>query len=787
MAKNKLKKTQKQSGGAVALSLTKGFFTLLGRSILTLFMVLAITGSIVAVCILIIVLNLVKTDELVEISKDRLSYTSIMYAIDYETGENYELGKIYGKENREWVDLSQIPEDLQIAYISIEDKRFYNHNGVDFIRTTAAAINMVIPLWDGAVHGGSTIDQQLIKNITGEDAPRVERKVQEIFSAMNLDRNYSKADILEAYLNTISLGNNTNGVEAASKLYFGKSAIDLSLAECAMLAGITNNPTYYDPSRHFDHAKKRQGDILDAMMDYGYITEAELDKAYAEDINIVMDPEVQSKPVVMSYFQDHVINEVINDFMEMGYTKDEANSFIYTKGVNIYTTFDKRVQKILDEKYADYENTFANVINTEPVQSAFVVTDPNGKLFGMVGGTGTKDVSRSWNRASMSKRQPGSTIKAFTSYGLGIEYDLITFSSVFEDKELNILPGPGQDMWNVSNYYDGYSGRMTVDTALQRSTNTVAVQVQELVGIERATNFLENSVGISTLKEDDYAPSPMALGSLTDGVIPLEWAGAYQIYANGGTFTKPYSYTVITDNNGEVLLENNLQKEQVISKGTSMIMNQLLQDVVYGPSGTGQYAKNVVGTRVAGKTGTSNDDVDQWFVGMTPDYIGVVWLGYDRNKTVSYAGGYPPPIVWTKVMAEVQKLAPGGNNFPVTSDVVQLQYCTISGNLAADGCPTATGYYKSSHRPPVCTSHGAGGGDTAGNSEGGGSGIIFEDDIPVTPDEGSTGDGLPQVPDIDGFEPVVPDAPQVPDDFQAIPDANTDRTNSSSSGFITNE
>lgn len=748
MAKNK--KNKQQNAGAVTVSVVKGFFTFLGRSILTLLMVGAITGSIVAVCILIIMLRMVDTNNLVEISKDRLSYTSIMYATDYETGEEYELTRIFGKENRIWADLKDISPNIQEAVVAIEDKRFYEHNGVDFIRTSAAAINLVIPLFDGQVHGGSTLTQQLIKNITGEDAARVERKVQEIFSAMNVDKNYSKETILEAYLNTISLGNNTNGVEAASRLYFGKSASELTLAESAMLVGITKNPTKYDPSRRFEDAKKRQEDIIDAMWKQGKITEEEMNKAFDEKITIVMDPEVQSTVVVQSYFVDHVINSVIDGFMEAGYTEKEAKAFIYNKGTKIYTTIDERIQKIVDDAYANYNETFSTVTNEEPVQSAFVITDTHGKVLAQIGGTGTKYASLSFNRATMpSKSQPGSTIKPFTSYGLGIEYNLITYSTLFEDKALNIIPGPGQPAWNVTNYYNDFYGWMTVDTALQRSTNTIAVQVQDMVGIKRAASFLQDQVGITTISDADLAPSPIALGSLTLGVTPLEWAGAYQIYANGGTYTKPYCYTKVTDAEGNVLLESNVTEQRVISEATSMIMNQLLQNVVYGPNGTGSYAKNITGTRVAGKTGTSDKDYNQWFAGMTPDYVGVVWLGYDRNKTVTYSGGYPPPIVWTKIMAEVQKLAPEGTNFPVSSDVVQLTYCTVSGNLASDSCTsTAIGYYKSSYRPPLCTSHNIGNPDGE-NPDGEGSGIEFEHGNIPNPN-GNEGD-IPTLPTIPGL------------------------------------
>jgi len=743
------------------LGVLKAIFSSVWKVLVTFIMVGVITGSIVAVVLSIAVLRLIDTSQIVKIEKEDLSYTSILYVEDFETGDWVEYQRLVGEENRIWVDISQIPKNLIDATIAIEDKRFYDHAGVDWIRTVAASLNMFTK--ERAVQGGSTIHQQLIKNITGNDAVRVERKVQEIFSALNMDKEYSKETVLEAYLNTIHMGNRTSGVQAAAELYFGKNVSELTLAECASLAATIKNPTKYNPSK--DANLDRRNEVLRLMAEQGYITEAERDAAQAKQLdvsNFSSQGLAINSTEIQNYFVDNVLEEVIAGLIsEYGVTRTEASTMIYNDGLHIYMTLDTRIQDIVDRYYADYENTFVYVLNSEPAQSAMVIMDANGKVVAMIGGTGEKTENRGFNRATMSKRQPGSTAKPVAVYAPAIEYNVVTYSTVFEDKPISI-PLPDGSYWEPGNYYaDRYKGRMTVDNAIRISCNTIAVQVSQLVGVQTGYNFLTNQLGVGLDKRDNV-PS-LAIGAFTWGVSPIEWAGAYQIFANGGYYTKPYSFTEVQDSEGNVILKNDGISTQVIGNDTAMVMNQLLQNVVYESNGTGFNAKTNMDTRVAAKTGTTNENYDHWFVGMTADYVGSIWIGYDRNKTVNYRT-FPPPVAWNKIMQEVQKLVENPKSFPVSEDVVQRLYCTVTGNLAGDTCESrATGYYKKSNIPIVCDGNHSFGEDEEfeDGEENSSSGTVGEQ-APSNADEISMSSSVPE---------SIPES-QYPSESQPNPDDN---------------
>ncbi|MDR2655121.1 MAG: transglycosylase domain-containing protein [Oscillospiraceae bacterium] len=697
----------------------KSFFSVIGKIFLTFMMVMIITGSIVAIVMAVSILELVDTNELVDINPDNVNYTTFMYTLTPDgeiSPKESDTLRIHGSENRIPVKIEDISKFMQDAVVAIEDKRFYEHPGVDFYRTIGAGINWFIPIWSSR-QGASTIDQQLIKNLTGRKEERVERKVQEIFSALNVDKHYTKQEILEAYLNTIPLGHNTNGVQAAANFYFDKDAIDLTLAESACLAGITKAPTYYDPVKNPANNKERQEQILDAMLEQELITQSQRDQALAEKLEIKAElyTEQEDYKAKYSYAQEYVMDQVIDDLQtELGYTEARAKHMFFNGGLRVYTTIDTDIQASIEYVFANYDTFFRPYIaNEAPVQGAMVVTDPTGKILGMVGGMGTKDVDRGHNRATMTRRHPGSSMKPVSVYGPAIELNKITYSTVFYDKELNIPQGDGT-YWSPKNEYMRYDGPMTVDMALRRSVNTVAVQVEQLVTPEYSFNFLKNSLGVNLTEriyignkvKSDIGLAPMTLGALTYGVTPLEWAGAYQMYANGGYYTKPYSYTKVLDSEGNLILEKNKTAVPVIGEDTAMIMNRLMQNIVYKDRGTGRFAQNLAGVTVAGKTGTSNSSNDQWFVGLTPDYVGVVWLGYDYLRTVIYPGLYPPPTVWTNVMKEIYSRKPQteARSFPTSANVVEKRYCLHTGKLAGEFCTeTDIGYYKKDNLPPVCT------------------------------------------------------------------------------------
>ena len=419
-------------------------------------------------------------------------------------------------------------------------------------------------------------------------------------------------------------------------------------------------------------------------------------------------------------------DEVCRDLAEkQGITEAEAYQNLIGGGYRIYTTCEERVQEILEDYYSSPDN-FPPVNNEEYPQSAFVITDTNGALKGIVGGNRGKEGNRIWNRASDTTRQIGSTIKPITSYVLGIEKDLITYSTVIEDRQVVINPDEvsySQPLWVPKNEYNSFRGFVTVRTAIIRSINTVAVQITQKLGTTTSYDFLKYSLNVDTLTAADDSYSPMALGSLSKGMTLVKLAGAYQMFGNGGVRTEPYSYTRVEDTYGNVILEKNTVPVRVISAETATVMNRLLQEVT-GWEGTGA-AANLGGMNipVAGKTGTTDDSVDQWFVGVTPYYVGVCWLGYDSRYKTDEAGNiqynkygvaipnsiryssYPPPKIWKAIMSQVHEGA-SGQSFETSNNVTSYQYCKLTGMLAGPGCSdTATGWYKNSNIPQVCSYH----------------------------------------------------------------------------------
>lgn len=681
---------------------------LVGRIFAGAFLVMVISGCIVLSVLTVYVLNLISTESEFDLRRLELNYTTILYAND-ENGEPYELDRIYGAENRIWVDYEQMPQHLLDAAVAGEDKRFYTHNGVDWVRTVKAFLTFMQP--GGSVQGGSTITQQLIKNISGDDKVTIDRKVKEIFRAIKMNNAYTKEEVLEAYLNTIHLGNNTNGVQAAANLYFDKDVSELSIAESAALVAITQYPIYYDLFKNPENNKIRQTYILDQMLDQGMITQKEYDDAINEELQIATVKAEEAANKTQSWFVDNLIEEVVEDLVnEKGYEEAAAFKLLTTGGLHIYTTVDEEMQNYLEEKFAD-DSTFPTVTKVtdegtseEQPQAAMVIMDLEGNIKAMAGGRGEKTQARLYNRATMAKRQPGSSIKPIASYAQAVDMDMITFSSIIPDQKVSI------GSWSPQNYYSGYLGPITVDEALQRSTNTVAVQIMQKLTPQVCFDFLTGKLGFTSLVEyreqdgtaySDIGPAAMSIGALTDGVTVLEMTAAYQMFGNGGFYYSPRSYTEIRDSDGNIVLEKKSVPVRAISSDTATVMNKLLQNVVRGPYGTGSSAQ-LSNMPVAGKTGTSDEDFDQWFVGVTPYYVAAVWQGYDRSATIDYYS-YPPPIIWKNVMGPIHSDLEY-KSFPYDSSVVQKTYCTVSGDLATEKCEkTAMGYYKQSNIPPTCT------------------------------------------------------------------------------------
>ena len=728
------KRTSSKGSSAVG-NVMRGFF----RVIAVILMIATIVGCVVGCWLTVYVFDILGDDtKQFDLDAFKLSYTTIIYADDPETGTAAEIQRLSSKDgSRIWVDFADIPKHVLNAAIAVEDKRFYTHTGVDFKRTFASFANVVMQkfgfsLYEGTP-GGSTITQQVIRNLSNDREVSIPRKIREIFRALNLEKHYSKDQIIESYLNAIPFGNNTNGIQAAANLYFNKDVGELTVAEAASIIGITNNPTFYNPYTEYENNQSRKEDILFLMHEQGLLTDAEYEAAVAE--KIVFDEGTAEKRFnySQSYFVDYMMEEVITDLMEkLGYTYAEAEAALYSGGYRIYTTQDPFVQKTVENIYENYEEYFPKVSNKDEYpQSAFIILDTNGAIKGMVGGTGKKEGARVWNRATDTKRQPGSTIKPISSYALAFENDLVNWSSLVLDGPYSIVPGPGQPAWSPRNYYNDFKGYMILEEALQRSTNMIPVRLTEMLTPKYMWSFLHDSLHIDSLVESDIGMSPMSLGALTYGITPLEMAGAYQIFANGGTYTEPYSYTRVLDADGKVVLENNDVPNRVLSFETATVLNKLLQRVTTGPYGTGTRAKFRGDIPVAGKTGTTDDDVDQWFIGATPYYVAACWMGFDEQivmttdeatgnrvpvkdaygNTIPHSIGYknlpyPPPLLWNTVMKAVHENLPG-KDFSGSASVVAQAYCLDTGYAATSDCTrTATGWYKPMNIPTPCPYHG---------------------------------------------------------------------------------
>lgn len=685
-------------------------FGILAKLLVTILSVLIISGCIIGCVLSAAVLGMVDEAEDIDLDAMELNYTTIIYSRDKDTGEFVEDTKLYSESGKLiWCDYEDMPQYLIDAVVAAEDKRFWTHQGVDFTRTLSATIGFLTGNGSG---GGSTITQQLIKNATGKDEVRIDRKVREIFNALALEKKYSKQQILEAYLNIVTFGYNTYGIQAASNLYFNKDVSELSLEECVALISITNWPSKYELFGHMEKNAERREYVYGQMLGMGYIDRQEYDSLVAKPIitkrGQPSPSEANSK--YQSWFMDFLIEDVIDGLMEeYGWDYKTAESKLYSGGYKIYSTVDNFVQSEIENYYEDPDN-FPQMYNTVQPDSAFVVLNFDGEIVGMVGGKGEKQGSRLFNIASDGKRHIGSTIKPISSYALAIENNLITYSTVITDEPTykageTVGSTTFAADWPI-NFYSGYLGDVTVEFAVQKSVNTIPVKLVTLLGPETVFDFMTNKLHITSLvstgANNDVAVAPMALGSLTVGISPLELAGAYQMIGNGGLYIKPHSYTQVLDRDGAVILKANTSPERVVSPETSMILNKLTQQVFVGASGTGT-AGYIKGYKLAGKTGSASDNTDLWFVGMSPDYLGVVWLGYAKGlERVKYQT-YPTPIIWKSVMKNIIGNTDPSHDFPQSSNVVAMAYCKKSGDLAGPSCTSVgTGWYKKDNLPGTC-------------------------------------------------------------------------------------
>jgi len=663
------------------------------------------------------IFSIIADAESLDVKNITMDFTSIIYAVDPETGETVEIETLYDDENRIWVDYENIPDDLKNAFIAIEDERFYKHHGFDIKRIIGAAFN-VFTTGDSS-YGGSTITQQLVKNVTGDKDPTLTRKLQEIYRAFRMEMALSKEEILELYLNTIYLSNQCNGVQSAANLYFGKDASEMTLAECASIAGITQFPTLYDPIANPQNNKDKQEVVLGKMLELEYITQEEYDEAVAQDLNVLGYRSETETTSTHSYFVDALIDDIIEDLQaEKGYSKQIALKMLYSGGLKIYATVNPDIQEKMEDVYED-KNSFPVYAGEVQPESAMVVMDPyKGHIVGIVGGRGEKQANRTLNRATQSMRQPGSAIKPLGVYAPAIEYGQITASSYISDTPITI------DGWSPRNSDGTFRGMVNIRTAVARSLNIPAVRVLDKLGVDNSFKFMTENLGFTTLVDtqkrengDIYTDknlSSLALGGLTDGVTVTEMCAAYCTFVNKGIYTEPTTYTTVCDYEGNVILDHDPAKTRIaMSEQTAFIMTELLQGVVNGGTGSGARLSNMP---AAGKTGTTSSDQDRWFVGYTPYYVGAVWVGYDVPNINGGVYGNPAVSVWQNVMEDVHADFEYKEFDEVLSmaGLTGVNMCSLSGKRATGNCyidvrgsMVYTDYFKEEQMPTeYCDQHG---------------------------------------------------------------------------------
>ena len=542
---------------------------------------------------------------------------------------------VHAEENRLPVSIDEVPANLQNAFIAVEDNRFYEHHGVDPIGIIRAVFRNIIS-GNATAQGGSTITQQLARNAFLSQEQTLKRKMLEAFLALKIERQYTKKEILEMYMNQIYFGQGCYGIQTASKVYFGKDVKDLSLAQCALIAGLPNSPNYYSPFHSVEAAKQRQSIVLDQMVKYGYITESEAAAAKEADIHLARPQEQRGTDSVASYFVNYVIHLISEKY---------DSDAIYKEGLQIYTTLDLDLQKEaeaalkknLPDAYTDDNNL------TQPQGALVSIEVGTGYVRAMVGGRGQDH----FNRAVQMTRQPGSAFKPFV------------YLTAFANKvtPFDILSNTAKDFgggWTPKNYGGTSGGSVTVMEALVKSMNIPTVYLADQVGMGKVIQTAKN-VGISTLvTEGEYSDTNLAtaLGGLTYGVSVWDMAKAYSVFANGGKLVEPTVIMKVVDRNGKVIEDHSGAREstQAVDEASAWTLTSVLEEVISRGTGGNAY----IGRPSAGKTGTTDDEHDAWFVGYTPDLSTAVWVGDDTSTNAGYTGGTIPAAIWRDYMYEAE-------------------------------------------------------------------------------------------------------------------------------------
>ncbi|MCL1822755.1 MAG: transglycosylase domain-containing protein [Oscillospiraceae bacterium] len=740
---------------------TKSVFAVIGTTFLTIFLVAVITVCIVAVALTVYVMQFAENSFDIDLKEAEMNFNSIILVFDEDEDDWVETKRISSDENRVWVDVGEMPGHLIDAIIANEDHRYFDHDGVDWYRTAGVIVSAAL---GGDVQGGSTITQQLVKNVTGDDKVSAGRKLREIFRAISLEQKYTKLDILESYLNRIGFGGSSYGVGSAAWYYFEKTVEELSVSECALLAAVIPSPHNYNPYINSELAKKRHTIALQQMYYNGFISTAEYEEAKAEELRFRMPvkgdyfgyiderydesygffgeseeknlyyedtpwDEIRSDipykwngdyEITQNWYTDAVIWQVATHLAKLrGVSYDKALELIKGGGYTIYSNEDLKIQKLLEERAADpmsflrYEYPEGtDKINV--LQGGFVVLDYGGRVVALIGGFGEKPGDNCFNRATQSVRAIGSTVKPIAVYAPAINSNKLTYSTMTRDASGLIRSNPNDpnsptELW-PANYAESPGGSGVYREtwfAVQQSLNTISVRTLQKVGFKDSYSMLTDKLGISTLDPDyDMNWSPLALGAFRNGINLLELAGAYQIFGNGGVYYEPYLYEKVVDHNGKIILEQNYSGTRAIESDSAWIVNRMMKKVIEDVNGSGPRAR-IDNIEVIGKTGTSNDEKNLLFCGLTPEYVGVYRVGYDNGREIEKWGSggnwKQVALVWGETMAHISDNSVP-KNFTPDSTVLEKSYCRHTGLLATATCPnTAIGYYRPSGLPQACT------------------------------------------------------------------------------------
>ena len=690
-----------------------------GQLLLTVMLVGIISVCIVgSVMVIYVVRSFDAESYLPELGKLSMDARSVIY-VQNDDGAWEPYHNLQGG-NSVWVDLDEIPVNLQNALIAIEDERFWEHDGVDWQRTVSAMANLLVNRVfhiGSTEYGGSTITQQLIRVTTQNTDHSIERKINEILAAIELERTQSsKQQVLEAYLNNLPLTGDLVGVGIGARYYFGKEVQELTLAESAVLVSITNNPSIYDPYLHPENVRQRQRVVLAKMYELEMITRDEYINAVNQELVFVSSAIHQT---VQDYYVDLVVEDVIEDLMEeYGYTYNYAENIVYYGGLSIYSAEDPELQAAVEAIFADDKNYPAlRESDEEDPQAGFFAVDYDGKVIATVGGRGKKTANRVLNRSTQSMRSPGSSIKPLTSYGPAVALDVVHYSSMVRDAPI-VLPNGSKWPHNYEMRTTPDNGNVLLGVALQKSLNTVAARLVQQITPQRV--YDEYAVGtfrLSTLVKDkaingkimtDMDLAPLALGAFTEGVTMRDMAAAYAVIGSGGYYNEPYTYYKVLQGEDEststLLVRGENALPPVLDAQTSYVMIKLMQRVTtYGTAA--DISRSWSGWEVYGKTGTSENEKDVYFAGGTPYYAATSWFGYDNNQVLLKSQTGYAKSLWNKAMKALHKNKQI-EKFKKPEGVVEKKYCTATGMLATVTCPkTDTGWYKESFMPDYCTTH----------------------------------------------------------------------------------